>query len=146
MHGDCWDNITVTIYEVSVITQEGRVYVLTEPRMAIRDLSAIRKGSGNKNRLYCPPLFEIIMLLLLISYCLEVQVLTSQPDIQEIPFNDPSLYVHFYLIVCSRDSGPLEWILLSLSYVRVTIIFTLLRWHDLLSSQSVFSLIPQNQD
>lgn len=55
-------------------------------------------------------------------------------------FYDPSLNVHLYIIVPNRDSGPLEWILLPLSYVKVIIIFTLLRQHDVLTSL-LFSLI-----
>lgn len=38
----------------------------------------------------------------------EFQVLTSQPGIQEIPFYDPSLYLHLYIIVPTGDSGLLE--------------------------------------
>lgn len=72
--------------------------------MDIRDVVAVRKDSGNKHRWYCPTLFKIIVLLLLISYYMEVQALTSQPSILEVPFYDSSLYGHAYAIVLNRDS------------------------------------------
>jgi hypothetical protein len=82
----------------------------------------------------------------LTSYCLEFQVLTSQCGIQEIPFYDPILYFPLYIIVLTMDSGLLEWILLSLSYVRVILIFTaqIAMIYSLLYL-SILSLILQNQ-
>lgn len=54
MHVCCWDYRTVPIYALLVITQKEGVYVLTEhsePKVAMRDWGAVRKDSGNKNRL-----------------------------------------------------------------------------------------------
>lgn len=98
-----------------------------EPKMAIRDLCAITKDSGSKTGVYYCTFLKSIVFLLLTSYCLEFQVLTSQPGIQETPSDDPSLHAHLYIIVLNRASGLLKWIPLSLSYVRVILIHTLLR-------------------
>lgn len=83
-------------------------------------LHVTKKDSGNKNTIL---LYTFQIVFTLDFTWPEFQVLTSQPDIQEIPFHDPSLYLHLYIIVPTGDSALLEWFLLSPSYVRVISIF-----------------------
>lgn len=59
-------------------------------------LHVIKKDSGNKNAIL---LYTFQIVFALDFTWPEFQVLTSQPDIQEIPFHDPSLYLHLYIIV-----------------------------------------------